>query len=109
MKSCLVVDDSKVVRTVARKILEDLNFSVEEAADGQLACDACERDMPDVILLDSGIFIQCGLTRTLACLTRTQISHLVDRDMERSDMKKASRRGVTFSPWRLRILLARGI
>ena len=26
MKSCLVVDDSKVVRMVARKILEGLNF-----------------------------------------------------------------------------------
>ncbi len=61
MKSCLVVDDSKVVRTVARKILEDLNFSVEEAADGQLACDACERNMPDVILLDWNMPVMNGI------------------------------------------------
>jgi two-component system chemotaxis response regulator CheY len=26
MKTCLIVDDSKVVRTVARRILEGLNF-----------------------------------------------------------------------------------
>ena len=31
MKSCLVVDDSRVIRMVARKILEELNFEVIEA------------------------------------------------------------------------------
>ena len=35
MKSCLVVDDSKVIRKVARRILEELDFSIEEAVDGQ--------------------------------------------------------------------------
>ncbi len=35
MKSCLIVDDSSVVRKVARRILEDLEFAIEEAADGQ--------------------------------------------------------------------------
>ena len=34
MKSCLIVDDSKVIRKVARRILEDLSFATEEAADG---------------------------------------------------------------------------
>src|SRR3546814_12112345 len=34
-KSCLVVDDSKVIRKVARHILESMSFAVEEAADGQ--------------------------------------------------------------------------
>ncbi|MEE8507372.1 MAG: response regulator, partial [Kiloniellales bacterium] len=41
MKSCLIVDDSKVVRMVARKILEGLNFEIFEAEDGQQALDAC--------------------------------------------------------------------
>ena len=31
MKTCLVVDDSKVIRKVARHILETLNFEVSEA------------------------------------------------------------------------------
>ena len=37
MKSRLIVDDSKVVRMVARKILEGLNFEIYEAEDGKKA------------------------------------------------------------------------
>lgn len=51
-KTCLVVDDSRVVRKVARKIIEDLGFACEEAEDGAFARDACEKSMPDAILLD---------------------------------------------------------
>ena len=61
MKSCLVVDDSKVVRMVARRILEDLDFEIEEAHDGQMALDACERRLPDAILLDWNMPIMNGL------------------------------------------------
>ncbi len=61
MKSCLVVDDSKVVRMVARKILEDLNFEILEAADGQEAMDTCSVQMPDAILLDWNMPIMNGL------------------------------------------------
>ena len=52
MKSCLIVDDSKVVRMVARKILEGLSFDIDEAEDGQKALEACQRHMPDAVLLD---------------------------------------------------------
>jgi len=52
MKSCLVVDDSRVVRKVARRIIEDLGFSCEEAEDGVFAYEACAKSMPDAILLD---------------------------------------------------------
>ena len=41
MKSCLIVDDSSVVRKVARRILEDMDYIVEEAEDGQEAIDKC--------------------------------------------------------------------
>ena len=51
-KTCLVVDDSKVVRTIARRILEGIEFKVDEAADGQQAVDACKAAMPDAVLLD---------------------------------------------------------
>ena len=37
MKRCLIVDDSRVVRKVARRIVEDLRFEADEAADGQQA------------------------------------------------------------------------
>ena len=61
MKSCLIVDDSKVVRTVARKILEDLEFETIEAADGQAALDVCAQKMPDAILLDWNMPIMSGI------------------------------------------------
>ena len=61
MKSCLVVDDSKVVRMVARKILEDLAFEVTEAADGQEALSACQQQMPDAILLDWNMPVMDGI------------------------------------------------
>jgi two-component system chemotaxis response regulator CheY len=52
MKHCLVVDDSRVVRKVARRILEELHFEISEAEDGKIALDACRAGMPDAILLD---------------------------------------------------------
>jgi two-component system chemotaxis response regulator CheY len=61
MKSCLIVDDSRVVRKVARRILEELEFAIEEAADGQLAMVACQRRMPDAILLDWNMPVMNGI------------------------------------------------
>ncbi|GEQ97910.1 response regulator [Iodidimonas gelatinilytica] len=61
MKSCLVVDDSKVIRRVARRILEELDFSIEEAVDGKDALGACERMSPDVVLLDWNMPVMDGL------------------------------------------------
>lgn len=52
MKYCLVVDDSSVIRKVARRILEGLDFEIGEAEDGQQAVLACNNRMPDAILLD---------------------------------------------------------
>ncbi len=52
MKTCLVVDDSRVIRKVSRRILEDLGFEVAEAGDGVEAMAWCTAMMPDAILLD---------------------------------------------------------
>ena len=35
MKTCLVVDDSSVIRKVARRILEGMDFTIIEAEDGE--------------------------------------------------------------------------
>lgn len=61
MKQCLIVDDSKVVRMVARKILEGLNFAIEEAENGKVAIDACRRRMPEAILLDWNMPVMSGI------------------------------------------------
>jgi two-component system chemotaxis response regulator CheY len=52
MKTCLVVDDSSVIRKVARRILEGLEFEIVEAEDGEQALEACRVRMPEAILLD---------------------------------------------------------
>ena len=61
MKTCLVVDDSRVIRKVARRILEDLGFEIAEAADGMEAMAWCRTDMPEAILLDWNMPVMDGL------------------------------------------------
>ena len=61
MKTCLVVDDSRVIRKVARRILEELEFGVVEAGDGAEALEKCREQMPDAILLDWNMPIMNGL------------------------------------------------
>ena len=52
MKYCLIVDDSAVIRKVARRILEGLGFRAAEAEDGGQGLELCRAEMPDAILLD---------------------------------------------------------
>ena len=52
MKTCLIVDDSSVIRKVARRILEGLEFQIVEAEDGEQALEACRTHLPEAILLD---------------------------------------------------------
>ena len=91
-KTCLVVDDSRVVRKVARKILEDLGFTCSEAEDGQVAKESCEQSMPEVILLDwnmpvmSGIdFLKAlralpdgGAPKVVFCTTENDMQHITE-------------------------------
>ena len=52
MRTCLVVDDSRVIRKVARRIIEEMGFEVSEAGDGAEALAWCRASMPEAILLD---------------------------------------------------------
>jgi two-component system chemotaxis response regulator CheY len=90
MKSCLIVDDSRVVRMVARKILQDLEFQCVEAEDGQKALEACEKQMPDAILLDWNMPVMNGMEfllwlrsapggdypKVVFCTTENDLSHI---------------------------------
>ena len=92
MKQCLIVDDSRVLRRIARKILEDLKFATDEAEDGSKALDACRRSMPDAVLLDwnlptmSGIEFLRALRRepsgtkpvVVFCTTEHDIAHITE-------------------------------
>ena len=52
MTRVLVVDDSSVIRKVARRILEGLSLETAEADSGPAALESCAAAMPDGILLD---------------------------------------------------------
>ena len=90
MKSCLIVDDSKVIRKVARHILETLQFNVTEAGDGEEALTMCANDNPDVILLDWNMPVMSGMeflrayraksiqdaAKVIFCTTENGIAHI---------------------------------
>ncbi|TVR09963.1 MAG: response regulator [Salinarimonadaceae bacterium] len=60
MKNCLIVDDSAVIRKVARRILEGLSFEITEAEDGEQALLRCREQMPDAVLLDWNMPVMDG-------------------------------------------------
>ncbi|NPV25730.1 response regulator [Bradyrhizobium aeschynomenes] len=90
MKSCLVVDDSSVVRKIARRILEELGFSVVEAEDGERALELCTNTLPDAILLDWNMPVMDGYDflgrlrrlpggegpKVVFCTTENDIDHI---------------------------------
>jgi len=90
MKTCLVVDDSRVVRKVARRILEDLGFECVEAEDGQKAYESCEQKMPEAILLDWNMPVMSGIEfleklrqmsnggepKVVFCTTENDVAHI---------------------------------
>ena len=84
MKTCLVVDDSSVIRKVARRILEGLDFKITEAEDGQQALDQCQRELPDAVLLDWNMPVIKALRRlpggdrpkVVFCTTENDVVHI---------------------------------
>ena len=62
MKQVLIVDDSKVIRKVAQRILQSLDFLTREAENGLEALNACRAMMPDAILLDWNMPVMDGIT-----------------------------------------------
>ena len=90
MKTCLVVDDSSVIRKVARRILEDIGFEIAEAADGMEALAWCRAAMPDAVLLDWNMPVMTGIEfivhlrqrpggekpKVVFCTTENDIAHI---------------------------------
>ncbi len=90
MKHCLIVDDSAVIRKVARRILEGLSFRISEAEDGQQALIVCTSDMPDAVLLDWNMPVMDGYEflkqlrqmpggadpKVVFCTTENDVAHI---------------------------------
>lgn len=90
MRACLIVDDSNIVRKVARRILEGLDFEIVEADDGSRALDACKHAMPEAVLLDRNMPVTDGyeflgnlrliggvLPKVVFCTTENDFAHIV--------------------------------
>ena len=52
MKRCMFVDDSSVIRKVAKRILGGPDMLVIEASTGPEALEMCAADMPDIVVVD---------------------------------------------------------
>ena len=90
MKTCLVVDDSGVVRKIARRILEGMEFTVIEAEDGAVALEACKQMLADAVLLDWNMPVMDGfeflvqlrrmaggdVPKVVFCTTENGIDHI---------------------------------
>ena len=90
MRTCLVVDDSRVVRKVSRRILEEIGFDVAEAADGVEALAWCRAAMPAAILLDWNMPVMDGYEflgnlrrmpggdqpKVVFCTTENDVAHI---------------------------------
>ena len=61
-RTCLIVDDSRIIRKVARRIVEGLGYEVDEAADGAEALAYCTGVMPDVLLIDWNMPVMDGIS-----------------------------------------------
>jgi diguanylate cyclase (GGDEF)-like protein len=58
----LVVDDSRAIRQILRRSLEEIGYVVTEAADGLAALEACRLRRPDLVLLDVDMPVMDGLS-----------------------------------------------
>jgi two-component system chemotaxis response regulator CheY len=90
VKHCLVVDDSAVIRKVARRILEGMSFRISEAEDGEQALTVCRADMPDAVLLDWNMPVMDGYEflkrlrqmqgggdpKVVFCTTENDVAHI---------------------------------
>jgi two-component system chemotaxis response regulator CheY len=90
MKTCLVVDDSSVIRKIASRILEEMNFRIIEAEDGAQALEACKQELPDAVLLDWNMPVMDGfdflinlrrmpggdVPKVVFCTTENGIDHI---------------------------------
>lgn len=60
-KLCLIVDDSRVVRKLACKIVSDLGYQPVEAENGEEALARCNKQMPALVITDWNMPVMTGI------------------------------------------------
>ena len=113
MKSCMIVEDSAVIRKVAKRILCGVPYLISEADCGSDALAKLRSTMPDVIMLDHGLsdmtaieFIEAIKRRApakmptiLLCTTQFDIVRIMKA-------KRAGASGYVLKPFTRETLLA---
>ncbi len=61
-KSLLIVDDSRTVRQIVRKMLSETDLRMSEAEDGEEALTACKLSLPDAIIVDWNMPVLDGIS-----------------------------------------------
>ncbi|WP_159587120.1 response regulator [Chelativorans xinjiangense] len=79
MKRCLIVDDSSVIRRVAKRILAGPDMLVGEAATAHEAIDICRHEMPEIMIVDGLLpdMDSADLIRRLVALDPEAKPHIV--------------------------------
>ena len=99
MTTGLVVDDSRVIRKLAQKMLTDLGIQVSEAENGAIAFDICSVKAPDFVLLDWNMPVCDGMEflkklrkapispqpKVLFCTTESEFSKIAQALSEGAD------------------------
>jgi two-component system chemotaxis response regulator CheY len=90
MKTLLIVDDSRTIRSIIKKYLRDTALDLREAANGQDAVEACQVAIPDFVLVDWNMPVMTGLgfvkelrrmpggdaSKVIFCTTETGPDHI---------------------------------
>jgi two-component system chemotaxis response regulator CheY len=103
---CLVIDDSDIIRTVARKLLEQAGFEVVEASDGSGGLEICQTNAPTIVLLDwrlpdmSGIEFVQALRRASHHALPTIVYCITENDpAEIARAREAGARAILLKPF----------
>ena len=99
MNSCLVIDDSKLIRTIHGRMLTKLGLKVREAEHGEAALARCREEMPDIVLVDWNMPVMDGFTfvkalrvmpegkrpRVVLCTIESDLDHITKALAEGAD------------------------
>ena len=114
MKRCMIVDDSSVIRKVAKRILSGPELLVIEASSATEALYMCEADMPNIIVLDMSLpdmdaveFIRRAVAieseikpQIVVCVTQFDIGPIMRA-------KRAGAKGYILKPFNRQLLIDR--